>query len=66
MQGGFAGLMLRLKADGHDKIDLYGPPGLLWLLSHSHIWDPAVCMPVAHILALLHIAGKVRSKATAD
>ena len=29
MQGGFAGLMLRLKADGHDKLDLYGPPGLL-------------------------------------
>ncbi len=27
LQGGLAGLMMRLKQDGHGKIELHGPPG---------------------------------------
>lgn len=63
MQGGFAGLMLRLKADGHDKIDLYGPPGLLWLLSTRHLGrllPAAIRMPVTcSVAATLCITCKV-------
>ncbi|KAK9822566.1 hypothetical protein WJX74_005522 [Apatococcus lobatus] len=39
--GGFAGLMMRLKADGHDKIDLFGPPGTIravHALRHFTTW----------------------------